>query len=111
MAEPVLDGFEQVSGEVLLEALWVAVFCDVVEPLGDDLVIVFAGDGECSLVEPFCGPSECVKKHSFIFIVSFWIRIWVVEASFDQVKERLCGRCVIRFHGASSSRVRASAAA
>lgn len=74
VGEPVLYGFEQVGGEVLLESLRIAVLCDVVESLSDEPLIVSGCDGQGSSFEPGGGPCDGVKEHPFVFVVAFWIR-------------------------------------
>lgn len=72
--EPVLYDLEQVGGKVLLVALWIAVFCDVIKPSGDEFLVVLGRDGEGSSVEPSGGPGDGVEEHSFVFVVFLWIR-------------------------------------
>ena len=61
VGEPVLDGFEQIPREVGLITLRIAVFCDVVEPLGEELLVGLRCDGQSAFVQPCGGPGDGVK--------------------------------------------------
>jgi len=61
----------QIPGKVVAVALWVAVVCDVFEPLTEEFFVGLRCDGQTALVQPCGGSSERVEEHAAVLIEAF----------------------------------------
>jgi len=93
VSEPVLDGFEQIPGEVGAIAFGVAVLCDVIEPLAEEVFVGLRCDGQSVFFEPVGGPGDGVKEHAAICIKAFIWWAWWIKSCLDLGKDFLGGGC------------------
>ena len=89
----VLDGFEQIPGEVGAIAFGVAVVCDVFEPLSEEVFVGLRCDGQTAPVQPCGGPGDGVKEHAAICIKAFIWWAWWIKSCLDLGKDFLGGGC------------------